>query len=157
MESRLPTAIACAFFCAFPWAASLAAESNKLFARSEAAPPPPSGLSSLGQVTGALLVVLAVVFIAAWMLRRLKLFSQRGAGYLEVLGEISIGAKERAVLLKVGDKRVLVGVAPGSVTALHVLNADELPENKVPEFPAADSAPAAPNFKALLRQSLGLK
>lgn len=157
MASRLPATIACAFFSTFPWAAPLAAESDKLFARSEAAPPPPGGLSSLGQVTGALLVVLAVVFIAAWMLRRLKLFSQRGAGHLEVLGEISIGVKERAVLLKVGDKRVLVGVAPGSVTALHVLNADELPENKVPEFPAVDANPSAPNFKALLRQSLGLK
>ena len=154
--SRLTAAAALALYACV----GAAAESEKLFAAPAATAAPPDGLSSLGQVTIALLLVLAAVFAAAWMLRRLKLFAQRGGRHLEILGEIAVGAKERAVLLKVGDKRVLVGVAPGSVTALHVLNADELPDDAGSSGVSTDpnnAGTATPSFKALLRQGLGLK
>ncbi|EQD42713.1 Flagellar biosynthesis protein, FliO, partial [mine drainage metagenome] len=42
-------------------------------------------------------------------------------GALEILASMPLGAKERAVLVKVGDAQILLGVAPGQVNTLHVL------------------------------------
>lgn len=130
------------------------AEIVKPFAAPAAAPVPASNISNLGQVTFALLLVLAAVFAVAWMLRRLKVLNRKGARHLEVVAELALGAKERAVLVRAGKKHVLLGVTATQVSALHVLAADELEKDDVDTDP---SAPAAPSFKALLRQSLGLK
>jgi len=40
---------------------------------------------------------------------------------VQVLGGVSLGTRERAVLLSVDGTRLLVGVAPGQVRTLHVL------------------------------------
>ena len=38
------------------------------------------------------------------------------------MGGISLGGKERIVLVQVGEQQLLVGVAPGSLRTLHVLD-----------------------------------
>lgn len=131
-----------------------AAEGTKPFAAPATAPLPSSNISNVGQVTFALLLVLAAVFAVAWMLRRLKVLNRKGARHLEVVAELALGAKERAVLVRAGKKHVLLGVTATQVSALHVLAADELETN---DHDADPSVPVAPSFKALLRQSLGLK
>ena len=107
------------------------------------------GISELAHVIVALLVVLGVVLVLAKVVRRARGLSSRGSQSLEVLAEVSLGAKERAVLMRVGRTQLLVGVAPGRVSALHVLAEPAEPA-------AAESAhPAALTFQALLRRSLG--
>jgi len=41
-----------------------------------------------------------------------------GRGQVQVLGGVSLGAREKAVLLAVDGRRLLVGVAPGRVQTL---------------------------------------
>lgn len=67
-----------------------------------------------------LIVVLMLIVGLAWMLRRSGAL-QGGAGTLRVLGGLSMGARERVVLVQVGDTQLLLGVAPGRVQTLHVL------------------------------------
>jgi flagellar protein FliO/FliZ len=114
----------------------------------------PSGVASLGQVTLALALVLAVIFVAAWLLRRVRGFGRPASGALDILADLPVGQKERAVLIRVGTTQVLLGVAPGRVTTLHVLSE---PVNVTP--PGAGSGgtggPERPDFKALLMKSLG--
>jgi len=43
---------------------------------------------------------------------------------VSVIGGVSLGPRERAVLLQVGGTRLLVGVAPGQVRMLHLLDQD---------------------------------
>lgn len=82
----------------------------------ETAPAPAAGLA---QVTLSLLLVLAAVFAAAWLLRRVRgLQRTRSSEGLAVVAEVAVGPRERVVLVEVGGERVLVGVAPGSVRAL---------------------------------------
>jgi flagellar protein FliO/FliZ len=45
-----------------------------------------------------------------------------GKGRVNVLGGVSLGAREKAVLLTVEGRRLLVGVAPGQVSTLMVLD-----------------------------------
>lgn len=118
----------------------------------------PTSAGSIGQVTLALTVVLALVFVAAWALRYLrKLNIAGGDQQLEIVAQVSLGAKERAVLIRLNDVQVLVGVAPGQVTALHTGPA---PASKAPASEVAvvndGSAISKPSFQALLKKSLGM-
>jgi flagellar protein FliO/FliZ len=112
------------------------------------------GLGSLTQVSLALALVLGLVFGLAWLLRRVRGTRRPGAPGIDILAELALGPKERAVLLQVDRVRLLVGVGGGQVRTLHVL-----PEADPDSGPAAGLAAtpvaAAPSFADLLRRSLG--
>jgi len=110
----------------------------------------PSAVTGLGEMTLALGVVLAAIFGLAWVARRVRGIGGRAAEALDVLAEVRLGPKERAVLIKVGSAQLLVGVAPGRVNTLHVL-AEPIVMNSAPV--AASQTP--PSFRALLLKSLG--
>jgi flagellar protein FliO/FliZ len=110
------------------------------------------------RVTVAMIVVLAAVLGAAWLARRLRGVSGVPARGLEVLAQVSLGTRERAVLIRVGEHQVLVGVAPGSVRTLHVLESapgGAQPALAAQAMPAAPDATPRPTFKSLLLRSLG--
>jgi flagellar protein FliO/FliZ len=109
--------------------------------------PTTPSVGGLGQVTLALLIVLGAVFAVAWIVKRMRGFGNRVGNAIEVIADIPLGQKERAVLLKVGQVQILVGVAPGQVNTLHVLAE---PIDLTP--PSADSRPT---FKQLMMRSLG--
>jgi flagellar protein FliO/FliZ len=85
-----------------------------------AAAPEPMAAANLFQLLFGLIVVLIAIGVTAFLLRRLGRLPQ-GPGALRVLAGLSLGARERAVLIQVGDKQILLGVAPGRVQTLHVL------------------------------------
>src|SRR5579862_4302894 len=123
-----------------------------MFAAAQTAPATHAGgLGGLGEVTLALLLVLGAVFALAWLLKRARGLGSRAGGALEVLAQLPLGQKERAVLLKVGATQILLGVAPGRVNTLYVLPEPlELTQRSAP--PATDPSPS---FRALLLRSLG--
>ena len=104
------------------------------------------------EVTLALIVVVAFIAVLAWLARRTRRFAGSNAGRIQVLGEQAFGVKERCVLVRVGDTDILLGVTQGSVNALHVF-----PPGANTEAPPAPQAagPGLPNFKDLLKRSLG--
>lgn len=119
-----------------------------------AAPAMASESGSLLRVPLALLLVLALLLGGAWLLKRLSVGQVAASQRIRVLGQISLGARERAVLVSVAGRDVLLGVAPGHVSTLLVSEGTvEQPLNA-----AADPNLAAalrPTFKDILRRSLG--
>lgn len=103
----------------------------------------PSG-SILRMLVG-LAVVVAVMLALAWLLRRLGGGTTTGTGPIRVVASVAVGQRERVVLLVAGDRQLLVGVAPGRVTALGDVDG-ELP---------LDLVPARPDFAANLQSLLG--
>jgi flagellar protein FliO/FliZ len=71
-------------------------------------------------VTG-LLIVLASVIVLAWLMRRLGRLQSSAGGVLKMIDGMALSTRERVVLVQVGDTQVLLGVAPGRVEAVHVL------------------------------------
>jgi flagellar protein FliO/FliZ len=116
---------------------------------------PATGVGSLSEVTLALALVLAVIFGLAWLVRRVRGVAG-AASALGVLAEVRLGPKERAVLVKVGAQQLLLGVAPGRVSTLHVLQQPVDIVRGGPQGPGskADSSDR-PSFRATLLKSLG--
>ena len=79
--------------------------------------------ASLRMIAG-LTGVLTLVIGAGWLLRRLRDTTPGRSGLIEISSGISLGAREKVVLLRVGDEQVLVGVTPAGMRTLHVLKAD---------------------------------
>jgi len=67
--------------------------------------------------------VIALVVLAAWLMRRLQTGVGSAPRRLRVIESHSLGVKERMVLVAVGEQQLLLGIAPGSVCTLHVLSA----------------------------------
>lgn len=82
----------------------------------------PPDATSLAHLILGLVVVLALIFVGAWFLKRYGRWTGLASGAVRVLGGVSLGPSERAVLLQVGGTQLLVGVAPGRVQILHVLD-----------------------------------
>lgn len=82
----------------------------------------PMSLGNLTEVTLGLLAVLVVIFLVAWLVKRFGSFNTTVGGNLRVVGGVSVGQRERVLLVQVGDKQMLIGVAPGRVSMLHVLD-----------------------------------
>jgi flagellar protein FliO/FliZ len=120
-----------------------------------------SAAGGLAQVTLSLMLVLAAVFASAWLVRRFRNFGRPGAGAINIIADVALGTKERAVLIQVGAQQLLVGVAPGRVNTLHVL-AEPVHTNDAQrggageELSPTSSSPPRPDFKAILKRSLGL-
>lgn len=108
----------------------------------------PLATGGLLQMLLGLLVVLALIAGLAWMMRRSGALQGGAAGSLRILGGLSMGARERIVLVQVGDKQLLLGVAPGRVQTLHVL--EEPVALREPGRPVAGSFAA--NLSAALRR-----
>ncbi|MDX8379451.1 MAG: flagellar biosynthetic protein FliO [Gallionella sp.] len=87
--------------------------------------PPVVDTSNLLQISFSLLLVLAVIIVLAWLLRRMNLTQQGTGNLLKIIGSVALGQRERAVLIEVGDTWLLVGVGPGQIRTLHTLTKNE--------------------------------
>jgi flagellar protein FliO/FliZ len=91
---------------------SVAAEKSARFADPTMAAAERSVTSGGGllQIFFSLLVVLAAVFVIAWVVRRMKVTPRSRVGHLKVIDEVVLGNKERAVVLEAEGTRLVLGV-----------------------------------------------
>ncbi len=75
----------------------------------------------LMQLVMGLFVVLLCIVVLAWFAKKMNRFNSLADGSLKVIGGISMGSRERVVLLQVGEEQLLLGVSPGKINTLHVL------------------------------------
>lgn len=112
------------------------------------APASGSGIAGqLAQLVLGLLLVLGLIFFLAWLLRRVQQAGPAGKGQvIDIVGSRALGPRDRLVLVQVGNEQILLGLSPGTITALHVL--------KEPvQVPSTE--PASPEFAQRLMELLG--
>ena len=66
-----------------------------------------------------LVIVIALIYGLSWVLKKYGNLPGANQIDMKVLGGVSLGTRERAVLIQVEGKKILVGVAPGRVNLLH--------------------------------------
>ena len=110
------------------------------------APPVPAvSTGSMLQMLAGLLLVLAVIGAAAWLLKRVAANPGTAAGSIRVVASAAVGQRERVVLVEIGGTWLVLGVAPGQVRALH-----SMPKDSAEHF-GNPSAPPPTGFQAWLR------
>ncbi len=102
---------------------------------------------NLLQVLLGLIVVLALMAGAAWMLKRMGVAGAGASNVARVVGGVSVGNRERVLVVEIADQWIVVGVAPGRVNALSTMPRQDLPT-------ATQHMPDAKNFAAWLKQTL---
>lgn len=80
------------------------------------------GAGDLLQVVISLMFVVALIVLTAWFVRRFSGATLSRNGALRLLAGISVGQRERVVLVQAGEVQLLLGVAAGQVRTLHVFD-----------------------------------
>ncbi|HKT30109.1 flagellar biosynthetic protein FliO [Dyella sp.] len=123
---------------------------SSLLARALAASVPDINVTGeLLRVMLSLGAIVALIFAAGWLTRRLQSRQVGGGRRLRCIETMAISTRERVLLIEADGKRLLVGVGAGGIRALHVY------EGTVP----VDATPApvpVPPFAELLSR-LGRK
>jgi flagellar protein FliO/FliZ len=91
----------------------------------------PGVVGAMVKMVCALALVIALVYSALYMLRRLmgrRLKGSGGAGSLEVLETAYVGQHKAISLVRVGQRSVLVGVTDNQITTLTELDVEETEE-----------------------------
>lgn len=70
-----------------------------------------------GSMIVSLLLVLALIIVSAFVLKRFNL-TQQSANQLRVIANLSLGAKERIVVVQVGDQQLVLGVCSQQISLL---------------------------------------
>lgn len=105
---------------------------------------------AMAQTLVWLLVVIGVILALAWLVRRFTNIGPYGSGTMRLLSALPVGNRERIVLVQVGEKQLLLGVAPGNVNTLHVFD-----QPVVTPSPVSSGLPNTPTpFNRLLRNAL---
>ncbi|WP_229007149.1 flagellar biosynthetic protein FliO [Methylophilus sp. Leaf408] len=80
---------------------------------------PPSASDSLGRMVFGTVIVLLVIAVIAWVLRRvLPGQGLAQTGVIKQVGGVQLGPRERVVVLEVAGRWLVVGVSAGQMTAL---------------------------------------
>lgn len=86
----------------------------------------PLSQANLAQWSMGLLFVLLLILMGAWLLKRFVVSGAGSSKPLNVLSGISLGGREKVVLIQAGEQRLLLGVSPGRVVKLHTFDKGEL-------------------------------
>ena len=103
----------------------------------------------IAQAVFGLVIVLGLLVGAAWLLKRFNPVKPGQAGQVRIVGGVSVGSRERVIVVEVADQWIVVGVAPGSVNALSTMPRQEMPHTDATP-PGTDNR----NFSSWLKQSM---
>lgn len=98
----------------------------------EGGAPTVSSAASLAQAGLGLFGVIALILGLAWAARRAGLVRNGPQGMMKVIGSSMLGARQRLVLVEVGDTWLVLGVSAGEIRTLH-------------SMPAGQATPSAPS------------
>lgn len=103
---------------------------------------------SLLQTIFALCVVLGLLALLAWAMKRFGPRAAGGSAHVRLVGGLSLGGRERIVVVEVGDQWIVVGASPGRINALATMPRQaEDASGQVP-------APATSSFADWLKQTI---
>jgi flagellar protein FliO/FliZ len=82
-------------------------------------PPVSLGMGSVIQVAVMLLLVIGLILLMAWLVRRVGGFNLHGGQVIRIVAGLSISHRERLLLVDVAGQQLLLGVSPGRIETLH--------------------------------------
>jgi len=77
--------------------------------------------AGLGGTLAALMLVVALIILLAWVLKKLPGTGLRSLPGLRVVATLPVGPRERAVVVDCGGQQLLLGVTAHGISLLHTL------------------------------------
>lgn len=106
------------------------------------------GMAALGKTAAVLVLIIALILLCGYVLRRLGPHATRSGVNLKIVASSALGPRERVVVVELEDTWLVLGVAAGQVSKLH-----ELPARRPP--PGEQAQPAEePGFAARFARAL---
>ncbi|WP_101760502.1 flagellar biosynthetic protein FliO [Oceanicoccus sp. KOV_DT_Chl] len=99
------------------------------------------------KVVGGLLFVVAIIFLVAWLMRRLGAIPAFTGQTMRVVSALSVGTREKIILVDVAGQQILLGVAPGRVNHLQTFEQAVI-------TPASNTQPNTGDFAKTIRKLL---
>jgi flagellar protein FliO/FliZ len=93
-----------------------------------------------------LMFVVGLILLAAWLIRRTGALPMMTGQAIKVVAALSVGAREKVVLVDVGGKQILLGVAPGRISTLQTF------DEPVIDTSNKNNTDFSSKFKQLLQQ-----
>lgn len=103
--------------------------------------------AGMGQMLIGLAAVIALVFALAWIARRMGVPMHDTSPLLKRVANLTVGARERVLIVEVADQWLVLGVTAQSIQTLHQMPKGELPPAPTPSL--------AGGFAALLKKAKG--
>ncbi len=71
----------------------------------------------------SMLLIIGMLAAFAWYTRRfgMGMLGHKPNDHLQVISMLSLGAKERIVMVQAGDDQLILGLVPGEIRKLHVI------------------------------------
>ncbi|MGR6873240.1 flagellar biosynthetic protein FliO [Pseudomonas sp. HK3] len=95
-----------------------------------ASPIVPSSQDQLIQVTLALVVVVALIYAIAWVIKRKQGVQGISNIPMKTIGVLPMGMKEKIILVEVGGKQILLGMTPSNINTLATFDEPIVDETK---------------------------
>ena len=105
--------------CVFPAitkAAELSATSPNIAAEN------PISFSYALQILASFAAVIVFILVLAWFMRKSGRFGISGNKHIRMVSSLSLGMREKIVMVNVEGVNIVVGVAPGQIRTLYVLS-----------------------------------
>jgi flagellar biosynthetic protein FliO len=109
----------------------------------------PSATGSLLTTVFSLILVLGLLVGLAWLLKRFGPRSITGGANVKLVGALSVGARERILVVEVGEQWIVVGASPGRMNALTTM-----PRQEGLELPPSPNALPSANFAEWFKQTI---
>lgn len=74
--------------------------------------------STVSSITMGFTVLLLMLVVALWLIRKARASRPRSAGIFQVLASQSIGPAQQLALVRIGDRTLLLGVCSQSISLL---------------------------------------
>ncbi|OLU34271.1 flagellar biosynthetic protein FliO [Pseudomonas sp. PA15(2017)] len=100
----------------------------------------------LVQLVIGLLLVIGLIFLLAWMMRRVQRLGPNNGKVIKIVATQALSPRDRLVLVQVGNEQILLGLTPGRINSLHVMGEP---------VHLADAEPASTEFSQRLMELLG--
>lgn len=70
----------------------------------------------------ALVCVIPLIFLTLWLFKKSMALRLSDNQDIKIINQMSLGSRERLLLLKVKQETILIGVTAQQITTLHVCN-----------------------------------
>lgn len=82
------------------------------------------------QIIASFSIVIFVILALAWMVKKSGRLGTSGNNVLKIVSSLSLGMREKVVVINYDGVNILIGVAPGHIRTLHVLEGVKPVEKK---------------------------